>query len=188
MAYDKVVDSSVLDAGLKAIADAIREKAGTSDNLAFPTAMAEAVAAIEAGGAIFETDFTPTTDVKGNTSTTYITIEHNLGVVPKLILLVRADIHGTVQNELIMSIYHTLYDYGYEHSILIYHNKSTAGDGYTYAYVTPAVTASSSAATSNLNNQSVINITPISVTVVGQKSSSTVRLKAGVTYRMVVIG
>lgn len=50
MAYDKVVDSSVLNAGLKTIADAIREKAGTSDSLAFPTAMAEAIAAIEAGG------------------------------------------------------------------------------------------------------------------------------------------
>lgn len=50
MAYDKVVDSSVLDAGLKQIADAIREKGGTSDNLAFPAGMAEAIAAIEAGG------------------------------------------------------------------------------------------------------------------------------------------
>lgn len=50
MAYDKLVDSSVLDAGLKQIADAIREKGGTSDNLAFPQAMAEAIAAIEAGG------------------------------------------------------------------------------------------------------------------------------------------
>ena len=50
MAYDKVVDSSVLDAGLKQIANAIREKGGTSDNLAFPQAMADAIAAIEAGG------------------------------------------------------------------------------------------------------------------------------------------
>ena len=50
MAYDKVVDSAVLNAGLKQIADAIREKAGTSDSLAFPTAMAEAIAAIAAGG------------------------------------------------------------------------------------------------------------------------------------------
>ncbi len=50
MAYDKVVDSAVLDAGLKQIADAIREKGGTSDTLAFPTAMAEAIAAIQAGG------------------------------------------------------------------------------------------------------------------------------------------
>ena len=50
MAYDKAVDSSVLDAGLKQIADAIREKGGTTDSLAFPAAMAEAIAAIEAGG------------------------------------------------------------------------------------------------------------------------------------------
>ena len=35
---------------LKQIADAIREKTGTSDSLEFPTAMAEAIAAIEAGG------------------------------------------------------------------------------------------------------------------------------------------
>ena len=48
MAYDKVVDSAVLDAGLKQIADAIREKGGTSGNLAFPAAMAEAIAAIAA--------------------------------------------------------------------------------------------------------------------------------------------
>lgn len=50
MAYDKVVDSSVLDAGLTQIADAIREKGGTSDSLAFPTDMAEAIAAIQTGG------------------------------------------------------------------------------------------------------------------------------------------
>ena len=49
MAFDKVVDSSVLDAGLKAIADAIREKGGTTGNLEFPADMAEAIAAIEAG-------------------------------------------------------------------------------------------------------------------------------------------
>lgn len=50
MSFDKVVDSSALDAGLKQIADAIREKGGTSDSLAFPAAMAEAIAAIETGG------------------------------------------------------------------------------------------------------------------------------------------
>lgn len=50
MAYDKVVDSSVLDAGLTVIADAIRAKSGISDSLDFPTAMADAIAAIEAGG------------------------------------------------------------------------------------------------------------------------------------------
>lgn len=52
MAYDKVVDSSVLDAGLLQIANAIREKGGTSAGLTFPGGMAAAVAAIEAGGGL----------------------------------------------------------------------------------------------------------------------------------------
>lgn len=52
MAFDKVVDSAVLEAGLTAIANAIREKGGTSGTLAFPDGMAEAIAAIEAGGTI----------------------------------------------------------------------------------------------------------------------------------------
>lgn len=50
MAIDKAVDSGVLDAGLKQIADAIRAKGGTSAQLEFPAAMAEAIAAIESGG------------------------------------------------------------------------------------------------------------------------------------------
>lgn len=50
MAFDKVVDSAVLESGLTSIANAIREKAGTSDALAFPAGFAEAIAAIESGG------------------------------------------------------------------------------------------------------------------------------------------
>ena len=49
MAFDKVVDSAVLESGLTSIANAIREKAGTSDALAFPAGFAEAIAAIESG-------------------------------------------------------------------------------------------------------------------------------------------
>jgi hypothetical protein len=50
MAYDKVIDSAVLEANLKTVADAIRAKAGTSGSLSFPAGFAEAIAAIEAGG------------------------------------------------------------------------------------------------------------------------------------------
>ena len=57
MAYDKVVDSAALEAGLTQIADAIREKGGTSGSLSFPEAMAAAIAAIEAGGSGGEYDF-----------------------------------------------------------------------------------------------------------------------------------
>lgn len=47
MAYDKAVDSAALEANLTAIADAIREKGGTTDTITF-SAMADAIAAIEA--------------------------------------------------------------------------------------------------------------------------------------------
>ena len=36
MAYDKVIDSSALDANLASIAEAIRTKGGTTDQLVFP--------------------------------------------------------------------------------------------------------------------------------------------------------
>ena len=50
MAYDKIVDSSVLDAGLSKVADAIRTKGNTTGSLTFPDGMASAIAAITTGG------------------------------------------------------------------------------------------------------------------------------------------
>lgn len=50
MAKDKAVDSAVLDAGLTAIANAIREKTGGTDALAFPDAMVAAITGFETGG------------------------------------------------------------------------------------------------------------------------------------------
>lgn len=43
MSFDKVVDSAVLDAGLKKVADSIRAKSGTSGGLEFPDGMSGAV-------------------------------------------------------------------------------------------------------------------------------------------------
>ena len=50
MALDKVVDSAVLDAGMKSVADAIRAKAGTTDLLAWPDGFKSAVDGIQTGG------------------------------------------------------------------------------------------------------------------------------------------
>lgn len=85
MAYDKVVDSAVLDAGLKQIADAIREKGGTTDNLTFPTAMADAIAALSSGGGGL---YTETVTYAANTEVSRKTIQHNLGAVPNLFAIV----------------------------------------------------------------------------------------------------
>ena len=50
MAFDKVVDSAVLDAGMKSVADAIRAKAGTTDLLEWPDGFKAAVDGIQTGG------------------------------------------------------------------------------------------------------------------------------------------
>lgn len=50
MAVDKLVDSAQLDADLTSVADAIREKGGTSESLAFPAGFVSAIGAISGGG------------------------------------------------------------------------------------------------------------------------------------------
>lgn len=52
MAYDKIVDSVQLDANLTSIANAIREKNGTSEQISFPDGFVTAINALETGGAI----------------------------------------------------------------------------------------------------------------------------------------
>lgn len=50
MAYDKVIDSAELDADLTSVADAIRAKGGTSEQMSFPDGFVSAVEGIQAGG------------------------------------------------------------------------------------------------------------------------------------------
>ena len=50
MALDKVIDSASLDAGMTAVADAIRAKAGTTEPLAWPDGFITAISGIETGG------------------------------------------------------------------------------------------------------------------------------------------
>ena len=57
----KVVNSKQLDADLKVVADAIRAKSGTSENLEFPDGMKEAIEGIEAGAIDFSSGFDDTT-------------------------------------------------------------------------------------------------------------------------------
>lgn len=54
MALDKAIDSAVLDSGLTSVANAIRNKGGTSEVLEFPAGFVSAVNAISASGLNFE--------------------------------------------------------------------------------------------------------------------------------------
>lgn len=82
MAFDKVVDSAALEAGLTQIATAIREKGGTTDVLAFPDAMAAAITAIQAGGEYIIEHGTRTFTEDTFPYTTPVIIEHGLGKRP----------------------------------------------------------------------------------------------------------
>ena len=83
MAYDKVIDSSALDANLASIAEAIRTKGGTTDQLVFPAGFISAIEAI-GGGLTYEyTTMTLAEDLVSNNIG--ITIAHALGKKPKFI-------------------------------------------------------------------------------------------------------
>ena len=109
MAYDKVVDSSVLDANLTAIADAIREKAGVEDTFAFPAGFVEAIAAIESGGGGMKVAYgkvIPAEDL-------YICeIVHSLGVIPNFALIFGDYSFSKAVNQSLTTIAYGEEDYG----------------------------------------------------------------------------
>ena len=90
MADYRVVDAEQLENDLTVVADAIREKGGTSEQLEFPNGMADAVRAIEGGGGfpqkIYETDFLVEEISTSPGEQPYLTISTGLSVdyiVPK---------------------------------------------------------------------------------------------------------
>lgn len=95
MALDKVVDSAALDAGMTAVADVIRAKAGTTEPLAWPDGFKAAIEAISGGGgtglAYDMGEFVPEADTIAGTNTY---ISHNLGEKPGFILVWTDDYVG----------------------------------------------------------------------------------------------
>ncbi len=70
MAYDKIVDSSALNADLTGIANAIRSKGGTSASLAFPAGFINAISQMETGKVTTEVhDLTVASDFGNGTNT-----------------------------------------------------------------------------------------------------------------------
>lgn len=95
MALDKVVDSAVLDAGMNAVADAIRAKAGTTEPLSWPDGFKAAIEAISGGGgtglAYDMGEFVLEADTIGGVNNY---ISHNLGEKPGFILVWTDDYVG----------------------------------------------------------------------------------------------
>lgn len=150
MAFDKVVDSAVLDAGLKQIADAIREKGGTSDSLAFPAAMAEAIAAIEAGGGGAEVSYGMMTPASNTTSLTW---EHGLSKQPDFVMVWLPTGYSAGSYTNTLRAYYKQYGYAdsvnekYEayvtgsKSAYMYHESKLSGNDVTWAITNTSVTA-----------------------------------------------
>lgn len=81
MAYDKVVDSTVLNAGLTQIASAIRAKTGTGGTLAFPSGFVSAIEGLSVGIKATAGTFTVAENTKN-----YV-LSHGLGEVPVLFFI-----------------------------------------------------------------------------------------------------
>lgn len=83
MAYDKVIDSSALDANLASIAEAIRTNGGTTDQLVFPAGFISAIEAIEAGGG-FEIS---TGIITPSEAVSSLSWEHGLSKAPSFVIV-----------------------------------------------------------------------------------------------------
>lgn len=98
MAYDKLVDSAQLDAGMTATADAIRGKTGGTDPIEWDvaTGFKSAVQGIQAGGggAVPEVGFVPTA---------WLTFEEggNIGMVGRI---TECDFYGTILGDFFFGV------------------------------------------------------------------------------------
>lgn len=165
MAYDKAVDSAALDAGLTAIANAIREKAGSSDVLAFPTAMVDAIAAIESGGGGVATGtITPT-------SSSAITVEHGLGNIPSLIVFFATNTQVTTKWKQMLVVGSVINDEFVQHEIY----------GYGGTNMTMSVNSFFSDMRTMANN-SIVYVTDSTFNITCKEGE----VQAGTTYRWVV--
>lgn len=176
MAYDKVVDSAALDAGLAQIAQAIREKGGTSASLAFPDAMAAAIAAIESGGglpsgvsALASGTVTPSEDAKST-----LGITHNLGAVPDfLVWWDTTDLSSTVESGV------AYFGASLEKRVKASSTSTTVNNNHF------SVHGYNTSGTAGQTGSRVANTTRMTATTAAFVTTTTYPIKAGHTYRWV---
>lgn len=85
MSYDKLVDSAKLDADLHSVADAIREKARTSEEMVFPDGFVKTIQAISSNASGFIYDMGEFILDADTVSGKNISVPHSLGIIPEFI-------------------------------------------------------------------------------------------------------
>lgn len=151
----------VTDESLTQVADAIRAKSGKVGELSFPLGFASAIAAISAGGNVrYETGvYVSDSDVR-----VAVTLPHSLGVVPTITIVFAEDLNALVGNT------------GYLLSCAGY-NFSVNNDCHF------VVGTSNPSVTGGYSTQSGF----VSDTAFRISASPTYKLKAGVTYRWLIL-
>ena len=171
-----------------AIKTAIEGKGVTVPEATLLDGMASLIESIEAGGAqMYETDITPAVDVLYSDSSTWITISHNLGVIPRILIICRVSFIGTVRNENYLSISYKMINDEWARTAHIYHNSNTAC---AYEYNPTPAAVMGAAIGQNIGEskiQSALNVNESTLDLIGQYRYSYSRLRAGSTYHVVVI-
>lgn len=186
MALDKVVDSAALDAQLTSIADSIRSKGGTTDQLTL-AGMVDAINAIQTGGgggtglAYDMGEFVPEADTTGRTY-----ISHNLGEKPGFILVWTDDYAGVTNPD---ELYPTALGFVWFNQIMGLENwftSSTKGEGTTVNFVQNKATDGMNVMkpTSSAYTLKSDEVSAESFTLV--KMSANTYYRAGTTYKYFV--
>jgi len=171
------------DTNLKNIADAIREKNGT-DETYVPSAMADAIKAIETGSKIVYGTYTGSKD-----NTTQV-VSHGLGCKPKMIYLY-VDGFDTPPTSSTTSFA------GYNQFTEANYNTETETGSSTYCYISSFGYYSGSSSTTRFykaqytwyKNQSVTTKADANISDVTETTFTTPKFtRAGITYRYFAIG
>lgn len=174
MAYDKVVDSTVLENGLSSIANAIRGKSGASDTLSFPAGFVGAISGLSTSGIKATTGTLTLAD-----DTKQYTLNHGLGEVPVLFALsLRTDVNTlTEKSNMVIGGFGYSGSRGMQYFMYTnpaYYNRAwnSFGQGIEYAWFS-GTTACFCAATAD------------SIMLAGE---NTYKLVGGATYDWIAVG
>lgn len=182
MAYDKVIDSSALDANLASIAEAIRTKGGTTDQLVFPAGFISAIEAIEAGGSKF---------VSGsfiqNENVQRFTLNHELGEIPNIYVVFTYDVDGSqteITNKNLILICTDITDVD---TYFGYVTRVAAGNTYNTTNRTSNGKTNITAGYTNINGVLISEATETQCTVSNASGSSTnFYFHAGFEYKFLI--